>query len=105
MPGAFSTRPIISSPTTPRMKFSKAASGRAQCMFDSALEIAEGKAGVPMVSGAIAQFVCRKVKQYDGGDHVVFLGEVEEYKYNNGEPLVFHSGRYRIAARHPDIAE
>ncbi len=68
------------------------------------LEIAEGKAGVPMVSDAIAQFVCRKVKQYDGGDHVIFLGEVEEYKYNEGEPLVFHfrplpdcdpSSRYR----------
>jgi flavin reductase (DIM6/NTAB) family NADH-FMN oxidoreductase RutF len=69
------------------------------------VDFAEGKAGVPIVSGAIAQFVCRKVKQYDGGDHVILLGEVEEYKYNDGEPLVFHSGRYRIATRHPDIAD
>jgi flavin reductase (DIM6/NTAB) family NADH-FMN oxidoreductase RutF len=69
------------------------------------VDFAQGKAGVPIVSGAIAQFVCRKVKQYDGGDHVIFLGEVEEYKYNDGEPLVFHSGRYRIATHHPDIAE
>ena len=69
------------------------------------VDFAEGRAGVPILSGAIAQFVCRKVKQYDGGDHVILLGEVEEYKYNDGEPLVFHSGRYRIATRHPDIAD
>lgn len=69
------------------------------------VDFAHGKAGVPIVSGAIAHFLCRKMKQYDGGDHVIFLGEVEEYKYNDGEPLVFHSGRYRVTTRHPDIAD
>jgi flavin reductase (DIM6/NTAB) family NADH-FMN oxidoreductase RutF len=69
------------------------------------VDFVEGKAGVPIVNGAIARFVCRKVKQYDGGDHVILLGEIEEYKYSDGEPLVFHSGRYRIATRHPDIAD
>lgn len=69
------------------------------------VEYVEGKAGVPVLKGVIAQFVCRKVRQYEGGDHVIFVGEVEEYKYADGEPLVFHSGRYRIATRHPDIAE
>jgi flavin reductase (DIM6/NTAB) family NADH-FMN oxidoreductase RutF len=69
------------------------------------VEFVEGKAGVPILKGVIAQFVCRKVKQYDGGDHVIFVGEVEEYKYEDGEPLVFHSGRYRVATRHPDIAD
>ncbi len=69
------------------------------------VEFAEGKGGIPMLNGALAHFVCRKVKQYDGGDHVILLGEVEEYKYGEGEPLVFHSGRYRVATRHPDIAE
>jgi flavin reductase (DIM6/NTAB) family NADH-FMN oxidoreductase RutF len=69
------------------------------------VDFAEGKTGVPILNGAIAQFVCRKVKQHDGGDHVILLGEVEEYKYSDGEPLVFHSGRYRIATRHPDITD
>lgn len=69
------------------------------------VDFVEGKAGVPIVNGTIARFVCRKVKQYDGGDHVILLGEVEEYAYSDGEPLVFHSGRYRIATRHPDIAD
>jgi flavin reductase (DIM6/NTAB) family NADH-FMN oxidoreductase RutF len=69
------------------------------------VECTDGRAGCPLLNGAISHFVCRKVRQYDGGDHVIFLGEVEEYKYQEGEPLVFHSGRYRVATRHPDIPE
>jgi flavin reductase (DIM6/NTAB) family NADH-FMN oxidoreductase RutF len=69
------------------------------------VDVTDGKSGVPIVSGVIAYFLCRKVKQYDGGDHVILLGEVEEYKYTDGEPLVFHSGRYRIATHHPDIVD
>jgi flavin reductase (DIM6/NTAB) family NADH-FMN oxidoreductase RutF len=69
------------------------------------VEFEEVTGGVPLLHGAIAQFVCRKVRQHDGGDHIILVGEVEQYKYNEGEPLVFHSGRYRIATRHPDIAE
>jgi flavin reductase (DIM6/NTAB) family NADH-FMN oxidoreductase RutF len=71
----------------------------------SGVDCDEGAAGVPLLCGALAQFICRNVRQYDGGDHVIFLGEVEEYKYSDGEPLVFHSGRYRVATRHPDIAD
>jgi len=71
----------------------------------SGVEFTEDSTGVPLLNGAIAQFVCRKVRQYDGGDHVIFIGEVEQYKAEQGEPLVFHSGRYRIATRHPDIPE
>jgi flavin reductase (DIM6/NTAB) family NADH-FMN oxidoreductase RutF len=69
------------------------------------VEFEEVTGGVPLLHGALAQFVCRKVRQHDGGDHIILVGEVEQYKYNQGEPLVFHSGRYRIATRHPDIAE
>jgi flavin reductase (DIM6/NTAB) family NADH-FMN oxidoreductase RutF len=69
------------------------------------VEFAEGAHGLPILTGVIAQFICRKVRQYDGGDHVIFVGEIEQYKYVDGEPLVFHSGRYRIATRHPDIAD
>lgn len=69
------------------------------------VEFTEGRGGAPALHGVIAQFQCRKVRQYDGGDHVILLGEVEEYKYADGEPLVFHSGRYRVATRHPDIQD
>jgi len=69
------------------------------------IDFTEGPAQMPILKGIIAHFVCRKVAQYDGGDHVILIGEVEEYKYSGGEPLVFHSGRYRITTHHPDIVE
>jgi flavin reductase (DIM6/NTAB) family NADH-FMN oxidoreductase RutF/flavin-dependent dehydrogenase len=65
----------------------------------------EGLAGCPLLKGATAHFVCRRVREFDGGDHVIFLGEVEDYKWREGEPLIFHSGRYHVKTRHPDLPE
>ena len=69
------------------------------------IDFIEGPSGIPILKGIIAHFICRKVTRYDGGDHVILIGEVEEYRYHSGEPLVFHSGRYRITTHHPDIVE
>ncbi|CAN5334720.1 hypothetical protein BH18ACT9_BH18ACT9_20620 [soil metagenome] len=57
----------------------------------------------PLLEGAVAQFVCRRTEQVDAGDHVVFLGELESYTAPGGEPLVFHSGFYHLATKHPDL--
>jgi flavin reductase (DIM6/NTAB) family NADH-FMN oxidoreductase RutF/flavin-dependent dehydrogenase len=65
----------------------------------------DGLAGCPLLKGATAHFVCRRVQEFDGGDHVIFLGEVEDYKWREGEPLIFHSGRYHVKTRHPDLPE
>ena len=56
----------------------------------------EGTAGVPMLEGAIAT-------QYERGDHLIFLGEIEHYRHSGGEPLVFHAGKYRLAVAHPSL--
>jgi flavin reductase (DIM6/NTAB) family NADH-FMN oxidoreductase RutF len=69
------------------------------------VECTEGPGGCPLLHGATAHFVCRKAGEFDGGDHVIVLGEVEEYKWRGGEPLVFHSGRYHVTTRHPDLPE
>jgi flavin reductase (DIM6/NTAB) family NADH-FMN oxidoreductase RutF len=69
------------------------------------VEFSAGTAGVPLLQGAIAHFVCRNVRQYDGGDHLIFIGEVEEYKWSEAEPLVFHSGRYRVPTAHPELPD
>jgi flavin reductase (DIM6/NTAB) family NADH-FMN oxidoreductase RutF len=69
----------------------------------SGVDCCEGTAGVPLLNGVIARFLCRNVKQYDGGDHLIFIGEVEKYERFDGEPLVFHSGFYRITTRHPEL--
>ena len=43
------------------------------------------------------------VRQIERGDHAIVVGEVEGYQTFEGEPLVFHSGFYRVATRHPDL--
>ncbi len=63
----------------------------------------EGPGGVPLLDGVIARFTCRHVRNHDGGDHVIFIGEVERFEEFEAEPLVFHSGFYRVATRHPEL--
>ena len=69
------------------------------------VDCCDGTAGVPLLNGVIARFVCRNVKQYDGGDHFIFIGEVERYERFDGEPLVFHSGYYQVTTRHPECVQ
>ena len=66
-------------------------------------ETHEGPSGVPLLEGVLAHFVCRTIRQLDAGDHLLVIGEVENYKTYEGEPLVFHSGSYRVTTRHPDL--
>lgn len=61
--------------------------------------------GLPLLDGVIGRFVCRNARQYDGGDHVIFIGAVESYAYFDGEPLLFYGGRYHVAARHPALVD
>jgi flavin reductase (DIM6/NTAB) family NADH-FMN oxidoreductase RutF len=48
----------------------------------------------PLVRGALAHLVARVVRSYWGGDHSLFLGQVEYARYGKGQPLLFHGGRY-----------
>ncbi len=70
--------------------------------FDG-VDLVSDPSDVPVLEGVVAHFVCRTTQKVDAGDHVVILGEVESYDAPGGEPLVFHSGAYRLATRHPDV--
>jgi flavin reductase (DIM6/NTAB) family NADH-FMN oxidoreductase RutF len=48
----------------------------------------------PLVEGALAGFVSTVVRSYWGGDHSLFLGQVEFARTGAGAPLLFHGGRY-----------
>jgi flavin reductase (DIM6/NTAB) family NADH-FMN oxidoreductase RutF len=65
----------------------------------------DGPDGVPLLDGVVARFLCRRVCVHDGGDHLIYLGEVEDCERLGGEPLIFHSGCYRVATRHPEFPE
>lgn len=67
------------------------------------VDVREGPGGVPLLIGSLAHYVCRSVRHIDAGDHVIVIGEVERFDTFEGEPLVFHSGSYRLATRHPEL--
>jgi flavin reductase (DIM6/NTAB) family NADH-FMN oxidoreductase RutF len=51
--------------------------------------------GAPLLAGVIAALDCRVVAAHDAGDHVIYVGEVEEVSLAPGEPLVYYEGAYR----------
>jgi flavin reductase (DIM6/NTAB) family NADH-FMN oxidoreductase RutF len=53
------------------------------------------KHGTPVLQGALAYFECRLHTTQDAGDHTIFIAEVEEVVVGEGDPLIFHRGRYR----------
>jgi 4-hydroxyphenylacetate 3-hydroxylase, reductase component len=61
----------------------------------------EGIDGLPLIDGSAAQFECRRVAQYEGGDHIIFLGEVDYFRCFDRVGLLFAQGRYALALDHP----
>jgi flavin reductase (DIM6/NTAB) family NADH-FMN oxidoreductase RutF len=57
----------------------------------------------PLVEGALAHLVARVVRSYWGGDHSLFLGQVEFARYGEGRPLLFHGGRYERLIEDPSV--
>jgi flavin reductase (DIM6/NTAB) family NADH-FMN oxidoreductase RutF len=57
----------------------------------------------PLVEGALAHLVARVVRSYWGGDHSLFLGQVEFARYGEGRPLLFHGGRYERLVSDPQV--
>lgn len=55
----------------------------------------EGCGGAPVLEGCAAVFECANRSQYEEGDHVIFVGEVEACsRVEQAQPLIFHGGRY-----------
>ena len=50
--------------------------------------------GVPLLAGALAHFVCECRDAIEAGDHTLFIGRVVQHTRIDGEPLVFHAGRF-----------
>ena len=61
------------------------------------IEWQSGVGGAPLLNDFAAQFQCKTTYQYEGGDHVIFVGEVVDYQTRDEQPLVFHKGSYATA--------
>lgn len=64
------------------------------------VETEDGLAGSPLLCDRLAHFECSPWATYDGGDHVIVVGKVEDYGLvRDDEPLVFFRGAYRSLSR------
>jgi len=55
----------------------------------------EGRARLPILEDVVAALECRVVHRYDGGDHTIFVGQVEGVSIAGGAPLLYFRGAYR----------
>ena len=62
------------------------------------IEHAVDEHGVPILQGSLATLQCRLFKTLDGGDHSIFIGEVEHVIVHDADPLVYFKGSYHTVA-------
>ena len=61
------------------------------------LDLVRGAGDAPLLPGSAARFECRKTFAYEGGDHVIFVGEVLEFERTDRPVLAFHGGKFALA--------
>lgn len=63
------------------------------------VEVEEGWNGLPVIAGSLATFECKVVERIPGGDHLIFIGEVQRLAI--GDPgagaLGYFRGRYVVS--------
>lgn len=65
------------------------------------LELDQSINNIPLMRNCTARFNCRTAFMYEGGDHMIFVGEVLNFDKTELPPLAFQSGQYALAARKP----
>lgn len=63
------------------------------------IDLDVGVSGAPLLPGCSARFQCRTAFRYDGGDHIIFVGEVLSYDRCSTAPLLYVTGGYALASR------
>ena len=58
------------------------------------VKFSSGIEGVPVLDDALATLECRVKFSYHGGDHSIFVGDVERVTVEDGEPLLYFRGSY-----------
>lgn len=65
------------------------------------LEFEPGLGGSPLLPGCAARFQCKNAFTYEGGDHLIFVGEVAAFDETGKPGLVYHQGKYAVSDVHP----
>lgn len=59
----------------------------------------QGVSPAPLLTGCSARFQCKTMFQYEGGDHIIFVGEVLAYDRSERLPLLYVTGQYALPSR------
>ncbi|MEH6548858.1 MAG: flavin reductase [Pseudomonadales bacterium] len=68
------------------------------------IETTEGLGGVPLLDGCAARFECKTAYQYEGGDHIIFVGEVQRFEKADTPTLLYHQGKYALSHAQQAVA-
>ena len=63
------------------------------------LDLETGMGGAPLLDGCTTRMQCKTAYRYDGGDHIIMVGEVMHFEHSDIAPLVYQRGNYAIATR------
>jgi 3-hydroxy-9,10-secoandrosta-1,3,5(10)-triene-9,17-dione monooxygenase reductase component len=63
------------------------------------MDVELGVGDVPLLRDYASRLQCKTAFIYEGGDHVIFVGAVLKFDRRDVAPLVFHGGKYALAAR------
>jgi flavin reductase (DIM6/NTAB) family NADH-FMN oxidoreductase RutF len=64
------------------------------------LDVDIGPGGIPLLRGCNAWLQCRVVSRLSGGDHTIYVAEVEAIARAERQPLVFGNGQYLRTGPH-----
>ena len=53
-----------------------------------------GDCGAPIIEGALGHIECKVVSAYEGGDHTIYVGEIQNASASGDRPLLFFKGKY-----------
>jgi flavin reductase (DIM6/NTAB) family NADH-FMN oxidoreductase RutF len=59
------------------------------------VEYVTNGSNLPLLKDALVNLECRLKSAFDGGDHTIFIGEIERSHISPGKPLVYCDGDYR----------
>ena len=70
------------------------------------IELTHAPGGTPMLAEEpAAWFECFNRSQYDEGDHVIFVGQVEHCSHSSAMPLIYHSGGFDLTPTTPNNSQ
>jgi flavin reductase (DIM6/NTAB) family NADH-FMN oxidoreductase RutF/DNA-binding MarR family transcriptional regulator len=60
-----------------------------------------GFGNAPLLDGCAARFQCKTSFVQEGGDHLIFVGEVVDFDNSGRASLIYHRGQYAVSEPHP----